>query len=237
MKLILVRHGQSLWNAKNLFTGWEDVGLSERGEKEARIAGQQIKKKGFFPQRAYTSYLKRASDTLEIILETLGKDAPIKRSWKLNERHYGALQGKNKKECRKEFGENQVFQWRRSFEDSPPPINDEENESLRLKLGYKDVSKEEFPKGESLKETQERVMSYFEKEILPHKNERILIVAHGNSLRGLIKHLEKIPDEEISLLDVPTGTPIFYELDEDLKVKKKEIFYSEDKMEELLKNS
>lgn len=220
IKLVLVRHGQSMWNLENRFTGWTDVDLSEQGIKEAKEAGKVLKEKGFEFDVAYTSVLKRANDTLNYILEELDeKDIPIKKSWKLNERHYGALQGLNKDETRAKYGDEQVLLWRRSTDVKPPElsVNDERYPGNDTK--YKELSKDELPTTENLIDTIKRVMDYWNSDIKKdlEDGKRVIIVAHGNSLRGLIKYLDNMTDEEIIKLELQTGNPICYELDDNLK--------------------
>ena len=220
IKLVLVRHGQSIWNLENRFTGWTDVELSEQGIKEAREAGKVLKEKGFEFDIAYTSVLKRANDTLSYILEELGeKDIPIKKSWRLNERHYGALQGLNKDETRQKYGNEQVLLWRRSLNVKPPELSEDDERYPGNDSKYKDLKKEELPKTENLIDTINRVMIYWNQEIKKdlEKGKRVIIVAHGNSLRGLIKYLDNMNDEEIIKLELETGNPICYELDNNLK--------------------
>ena len=220
IKLVLVRHGQSIWNLENRFTGWTDVELSEQGVREAKDAGKVLKDAGFEFDIAYTSVLKRANDTLNYILEEMGEqNIPIKKSWRLNERHYGALQGLNKDETREKYGAEQVLLWRRSTDVKPPElsINDERYPGNDSK--YKKLSKIELPRTENLIDTINRVMVYWnsdiKKDLLDGK--KIIIVAHGNSLRGLIKYLDNMTDEEIIKLEIQTGNPICYELDDNLK--------------------
>ena len=215
IKLVLVRHGESIWNLENKFTGWTDVDLSEKGVLEAHEAGRILKEKGYTFDIAYTSVLKRANKTLDIILEEMNLDIPIHYSWRLNERHYGALQGLNKDETRKVYGEEQVHIWRRSYDVEPPSLDDNDVRFTSEKEKYPEY----LPHTESLKDTIERVVPYFEKEIIPKlkDNKKIIIVAHGNSLRGLIKYLDNISDFDIVSLEIPTGSPIVYELDDNLK--------------------
>ena len=220
IKLVLVRHGQSIWNLENKFTGWTDVELSEQGIKEAKEAGKVLKEKGFEFDIAYTSVLKRANDTLNYILEELGEEnIPIKKSWRLNERHYGALQGLNKDETRQKYGDEQVLLWRRSSDVKPPELSEDDERYPGNDLKYKDLSKEELPKTENLIDTINRVMVYWNSDIKKdlEKEKRVIIVAHGNSLRGLIKYLDNLSDEEIIKLELETGNPICYELDDNLK--------------------
>ena len=216
LKLVLVRHGESIWNLENKFTGWTDVDLSQNGIKEAIEAGKVLKDKGFSFDVAYTSLLKRANRTLELILNELNETSiPVYKSWHLNERHYGALQGLNKAETAQKYGDEQVRIWRRSYDVCPPSLTDNDERYIELKKIYGDNT----PHTECLKDTINRVIPYWEEEILPRlkENEKIIIVAHGNSLRGLIKYLDNISDEEIVNLEIQTGNPICYELDDDLK--------------------
>ncbi|MCI6899706.1 MAG: 2,3-diphosphoglycerate-dependent phosphoglycerate mutase [Tenericutes bacterium] len=220
IKLILVRHGQSVWNLENRFTGWTDVGLSEQGIKEAQEAGKKLKELGYTFDVAYTSYLKRANDTLDYILEELNeKNIPIKYSWRLNERHYGALQGLNKDDTRKKYGEEQVRLWRRSADVRPPALEVTDERYPGNDPKYKNLPKEDIPTTENLLDTVKRVIKYWDTDIKKDllKNKKVIIVAHGNSLRGLIKYLDKLSDEEIMKLEIETGNPICYELDENLK--------------------
>ena len=220
IKLVLVRHGQSMWNLENRFTGWTDVELSEQGIQEAKEAGKVLKEKGFEFDVAYTSVLKRANDTLNFILEELGeKDIPIKKSWRLNERHYGALQGLNKDETRQKYGAEQVLLWRRSTDVKPPELSEDDERYPGNDPKYSELPKEDLPKTENLIDTINRVMVYWDSDIKKDLQEgkRVIIAAHGNSLRGLIKYLDNMTDEEIIKLEIETGNPICYELDDDLK--------------------
>ena len=220
IKLVLVRHGQSMWNLENRFTGWTDVDLSEQGIQEAKEAGKVLKEKGFEFDVAYTSVLKRANDTLDYILEELGeKDIPIKKSWRLNERHYGALQGLNKDETREKYGPEQVLLWRRSTDVKPPELSEDDERYPGNDPKYSGLSKEDLPRTENLIDTINRVMVLWNEEIEKDLKEgkRIIIAAHGNSLRGLIKYLDNMSDEDIIKLELETGNPICYELDDNLK--------------------
>ena len=220
IKLVLVRHGQSIWNLENKFTGWTDVGLSSNGVNEAIEAGKVLKEKGFTFDLAYTSVLKRAEDTLTYILKEMNEeDIEIRRSWKLNERHYGALQGLNKDETRKKYGDEQVLLWRRSATVRPPELELTDPRCPGNDPKYSNLTKEELPRTENLVDTIKRVVEYFKEEIEPElkNNKKIIIVAHGNSLRGLIKYLDNISDEDIISLELETGNPICYELEDDLK--------------------
>ena len=216
IKLVVVRHGQSVWNLENKFTGWTDVDLSDQGINEAKEAGKVLKENGFSFDIAYTSVLKRANHTLDLILEELNeKDIPIYKSWRLNERHYGALQGLNKAETAEKYGDEQVHIWRRSYDVQPPSLTDDDERYLEMK----DMYDEYIPHTECLKDTIERVIPYWESTILPSlkENKKVIIVAHGNSLRGLIKYLDNISDDEIVALEIPTGNPLVYELDDEFR--------------------
>ena len=220
IKLVLVRHGQSMWNLENRFTGWTDVELSEQGIKEAKEAGKVLKEKGFNFDVAYTSVLKRANDTLKYILEELGeKDIPVKKSWRLNERHYGALQGLNKDETKEKYGAEQVLLWRRSTDVRPPELSKEDKRYPGNDPKYSDLKENELPTTENLIDTIKRVMEYWNSDIKKdlETGKRVIIAAHGNSLRGLIKYLDNMTDEEIIKLELQTGNPICYELDDNLK--------------------
>ena len=220
IKLVLVRHGQSMWNLENRFTGWTDVELSEQGIKEAKEAGKVLKEKGFNFDVAYTSVLKRANDTLKYILEELGeKNIPVKRSWRLNERHYGALQGLNKDETKEKYGAEQVLLWRRSTDVRPPELSKEDKRYPGNDPKYSDLKENELPTTENLIDTIKRVMEYWNSDIKKdlETGKRVIIAAHGNSLRGLIKYLDNMTDEEIIKLELQTGNPICYELDDNLK--------------------
>lgn len=221
MKLVLVRHGQSVWNLENRFTGWTDVELSENGIKEAKEAGKLLKENEFTFDVAYTSVLKRANETLNIILKELGEEnIPIHYSWKLNERHYGALQGLNKDDTRKKYGDEQVKIWRRSASVSPPLLNEEDDRYPGRDDKYKDLKKSELPLGECLMDTLKRVIDYYETEIKKSllSGQNVIIAAHGNSLRALIKYLEDISNDDIMNVEIPTGKPYVYELDDNLNI-------------------
>lgn len=220
IKLVLVRHGQSMWNLENRFTGWTDVELSENGIKEAKEAGRVLKQKGFLFDIAFTSVLKRAKDTLTYILKEMGEEnIQVKKSWKLNERHYGALQGLNKDETKKKYGEEQVLLWRRSVDLRPPELDESDPRYPGNDPKYKELKPEELPKTENLIDTIKRVIDYWNKDIEKElrKGKNVIIVAHGNSLRGLIKYLDNMTDDEIMKLEIQTGNPICYELDDNLK--------------------
>lgn len=223
MKLVLLRHGESVWNKENRFTGWTDVDLSENGVKEAENAGKLLKEKGYTFDVSFTSVLKRANKTLEIVLKEMNLDIPVYYSYRLNERHYGALQGLNKDEMRKKFGEEQVHIWRRSYDVRPPELTKEDERYPGNDPKYKDLTPEELPLTECLKDTLERVLPYYNNEIKKHleNKENVLVVAHGNSLRSIIKYLENISDEDIMSVEIPTGVPYVYELDDNLNIKEK----------------
>lgn len=219
-KLVLIRHGESEWNKENRFTGWKDVDLSERGKEEAHAAGKLLKAEGFVFDEAYTSVLKRAIRTLWIILDEMDLMwIPETKSWLLNERHYGALQGLNKAETAAQYGEEQVLIWRRSY-DIPPGLLEETDERwLGKDLRYASIEPGKFPKAEALKQTVERVVPYFQTEIMPKiaTGRRLLIAAHGNSIRALVKYLDAISDNDIIRYNVPTGVPLVYEIGDDMK--------------------
>jgi 2,3-bisphosphoglycerate-dependent phosphoglycerate mutase len=214
-KLVIIRHGESVWNKENIFTGWVDVDLSERGIEEAKRAGETLK--DFTFDLAYTSYLKRAKHTLDIILKELNLNILIKEAWQLNERFYGALQGKNKDQVKEQYGEDQFKLWRRSYDARPPEINRENEFYQGNDEKYKGI---EVPLTESLKDTEGRVLPYLIKEIFPNikQGKKIIISAHGNSIRAIVKILENISGEEIAKIEIPLGIPLVYELDENLKV-------------------
>ena len=220
IKLVLVRHGQSEWNLENRFTGWTDVELTEQGMKEAKEAGIALREQGFHFDLAYTSVLKRAEHTLDLILKEMREEnIEIKRNWRLNERHYGALQGLNKDETKEKYGAEQVLLWRRSTNVRPPELDVTDPRYPGNDPKYKDLTEDELPKTENLIDTIKRVTQYWnsdiEKSLKEGKN--VIIVAHGNSLRGLMKYLDNISDEDIIRLEIQTGNPICYELDDNLK--------------------
>ncbi|MBF0713220.1 2,3-diphosphoglycerate-dependent phosphoglycerate mutase [Gemella sp. GH3] len=221
MKLVLTRHGESQWNLENKFTGWVDVDITDKGRQEAVSGGQKLKDLGFQFDVAYTSYQKRAIKTLNIILEEMGQLwIPVNKSWRLNERHYGALQGLNKAETAEKYGDEQVHIWRRSFDVAPPQVTKEDSNYPGNDVRYANIPENELPTGESLKLTIDRVLPYWKevisKDIKEGKN--VIISAHGNSLRALIKYLLKISDEKILDLNLPTGTPLIFEIDENLNI-------------------
>jgi 2,3-bisphosphoglycerate-dependent phosphoglycerate mutase len=219
-KLVLVRHGQSTWNLENRFTGWTDVDLTDLGRAEAREAGSLLREGGYDFDIAYTSVLKRAIKTLWIVQEEMGLEwIPVIRAWQLNERHYGSLQGLNKTEMAEKFGEAQVKIWRRSYDVPPPPLESNDERHPRFDRRYASLAPEQLPATESLKLTLERVLPYWHSTLAPEikSGRRVLLVAHGNSIRALVKYLDNISDSEITELNIPTGLPLLYELDEDLK--------------------
>jgi 2,3-bisphosphoglycerate-dependent phosphoglycerate mutase len=219
VKLVLLRHGESEWNLANRFTGWTDVALSQKGIQEAHRAGHLLRAAGYVFDEAHTSVLKRAIETLWIAMEELDMMwLPVYRSWRLNERHYGALQGLNKKETAQEFGEEQVHRWRRSYNVRPPVLALDDERHPRFDPRYAHLEPGDLPASESLKDTLDRVLPYWHEVIVPtlKRGRKILISAHGNSLRALVKYLDHISDEEIPTLNIPTGFPLVYELDDDL---------------------
>lgn len=219
-KLVLLRHGESTWNRENRFTGWTDVDLSNKGIEEAEKAGEALKKEGFVFDIAYTSVLKRAIRTLWIVLDKMDLMwIPVKNSWRLNERHYGALQGLNKSETAAKFGDEQVLIWRRSYDIPPPPLEKNDPRNPRNDARYKELSDSQLPLTECLKDTVARFLPYWHETIAPmvRSDKRVVIAAHGNSLRALVKYLDNIPDDKIVGLNIPTGLPLVYELTDDLK--------------------
>mgnify|MGYP004688514943 FL=1 len=220
IKLILVRHGQSTYNKQNRFTGWINAKLTEEGIKEAQQAGKILKKQNYTFDIAYTSVLKRSEDTLKYILKELGEEnIKIKKTYKLNERHYGALQGLNKQKTKEKYGEEQVKLWRRSLTEKPPALTKEDKRYPGNSPKYKNLKEEELPLTESLKDTMKRVVKYYEEEITKElkSNKKVIVVAHGNSLRALVAHLDNMKEKDITNLEIPTGQPICYELDNNLK--------------------
>lgn len=217
--LILLRHGQSDWNRKNLFTGWVDVGLTEQGHEEAHRAGELLVEEGLLPDVLHTSVLRRAITTANTTLDVADRSwIPVKRSWRLNERHYGALQGLDKAATREKYGDEQFMLWRRSFDTPPPPIEDDSEFSQAGDPRYADLG-EEMPRTECLKDVIARMLPYWDAEIVPdlQAGRTVLVAAHGNSLRALVKHLDDVSDEDIVGLNIPTGIPLLYQLDADLR--------------------
>jgi 2,3-bisphosphoglycerate-dependent phosphoglycerate mutase len=214
--LILLRHGESEWNAKNLFTGWVDVPLNDKGRAEGIRAGELLRDNGLLPDVVHTSLLRRAINTAAMALDVADRHwIPVRRSWRLNERHYGALQGKNKKQTLEEYGEEQFMLWRRSFDVPPPPLDDDSEFSQAGLPQYAGLG-DELPRTECLKDVIERFLPYWESSIVPdlRAGQTVLVAAHGNSLRALVKHLDAISDEDIAGLNIPTGMPLVYELDD-----------------------
>jgi 2,3-bisphosphoglycerate-dependent phosphoglycerate mutase len=223
MELILLRHGESEWNAKNLFTGWVDVALSEKGVSEAKRGGELLKEKSLLPDVVHTSLLKRAIHTANYALAEMDRDwIPVRRSWRLNERHYGALQGKDKKATLEQYGEEQFQLWRRSFDVPPPPIEDGDKYSQSSDPRYASLGAD-LPRTECLKDVVDRLIPYLTNEIAAdmRKGLRTLVVAHGNSIRAIVKHIDCISDEEIAQLNIPTGIPLLYQFDDDFEPTKK----------------
>ncbi|HEY0940198.1 MAG TPA: 2,3-diphosphoglycerate-dependent phosphoglycerate mutase [Steroidobacter sp.] len=219
-QLVLLRHGQSTWNLENLFTGWVDVDLTEQGREEARSAGRLLKQEGFEFQQVFTSVLKRAIRTMWIVLDEMDRMwLPVERSWRLNERHYGALQGLNKAETVAKYGADQVKIWRRSYDIPPPALSLDDERHPRFDRRYSTLKPEELPVTESLKTTLDRVLPYWNNRLAPELNagRDVLVVAHGNSLRALVKMLDGMSDAEIVEFNIPTGVPIHYQLDSALK--------------------
>ena len=222
LTLILLRHGESEWNAKNLFTGWVDVRLSSKGEAEAKRGGELLKDRALLPDVLHTSLLRRAIQTANIALDNCDRHwIPVRRSWRLNERHYGALQGKDKKQTLEKYGDEQFKLWRRSYDVPPPPIDDNDPFSQAQDPRYSDLGNE-MPKSECLKDVVHRMMPYWESSIVPdlQAGNKVLVTAHGNSLRALVKHLDGISDSEIAELNIPTGIPLLYTLNKDLRPTK-----------------
>jgi 2,3-bisphosphoglycerate-dependent phosphoglycerate mutase len=219
-KLVLLRHGQSTWNLENRFTGWTDVGLTAQGEAEAHMAARVLEEEGFTFDLAYTSVLKRAIKTLWIVMEDMSLEwMPVYRHWRLNERHYGALQGLNKAEMAVQYGEAQVKIWRRSYDTPPPALEWDDPRHPRFDRRYAELTKDELPPSESLKLTVARMLPYWHQTIAPtvKSGVRVLVAAHGNSLRALVKYLDNVSEADIVELNIPTGIPLVYELDDELK--------------------
>jgi len=219
-KLVLVRHGQSTWNLENRFTGWTDVGLTDLGREEAHDAGRLLREGGYDFDVVYTSVLRRAIKTMWVIMEEMEREwLPVYRAWQLNERHYGALQGLNKAEMAEKFGEAQVKIWRRSYDMPPPALEWDDERHPRFDPRYASLTPEELPATEALKNTLQRVLPYWHSTLSPviKSGKRVLVVAHGNSMRALVKYLDNISDADIPELNIPTGVPLVYELDDDLK--------------------
>ncbi|MCX6281849.1 MAG: 2,3-diphosphoglycerate-dependent phosphoglycerate mutase [Bacteroidetes bacterium] len=222
-KLVLIRHGESIWNKENRFTGWTDVDLSERGIREATEAGQTLKKEGFNFKVAYTSYLTRAIRTLWLIQEQMDSLwIPVYKTWRLNEKHYGNLQGLNKTEMVEKYGDKQVLIWRRSYDVAPPPLPEDDPRHPKHDPRYRDLDPKDIPATEALKNTVERIVPYWKDEMEPNLivHKEILVAAHGNSLRGIVKYLKNISDEDIVGLNLPTGIPYVFEFDDNMSLLK-----------------
>lgn len=222
-KVVLIRHGESVWNLENRFTGWTDVDLTENGVKEAIKAGKLLKAEGFQFEKAYTSYLKRANKTLNTILDQMDLDwIPVEKSWRLNEKHYGMLQGLNKAETAEKYGDEQVLIWRRSYDVPPTPLDPNDPRSASQDPRYAGVPKAFIPQTEALKDTVERILPYWQEVIYPSLvcHDQIIVAAHGNSLRGIIKYLKGISDEDIVSLNLPTAVPYVFEFNDDLELVK-----------------
>lgn len=235
MKLVLLRHGESKWNLENKFTGWTDVELTEKGEAEAKNAGELINNENINIDLVFTSVLKRAINTMNICLSKMDHNNPrIFQDWRLNERHYGSLQGLNKSETAEKYGDDQVLIWRRSYDIKPPELDQDDDRHPRFDKKYENLDSNSLPSSECLKDTVERFLPYWEETISPNvKNgKKVMIVAHGNSLRALVKHLDKISDDKILGLNIPTGTPLVYELDEDLNPLKNYYLGNQDEINE-----
>lgn len=238
MKLVIIRHGQSLWNKENLFTGWTDVRLSDQGIEEAKKGGKLLKEANFDFDIAYTSLLKRAIHTLDYVLDEMDRSwLPVIKDYHLNERHYGALQGLNKAETAKKEGEDQVLLWRRSYDVKPPKLDVSDERAPQNQEQYRGIDKASLPLHESLKTTIERAVPYFEEEIKPRmlNGERVLIVAHGNSIRALVKYFENLSNDEIVGVNIPTGVPLVYEFDDDFNVLSKEYLGDQEKLAKEMK--
>ena len=237
LKLVLLRHGESQWNKENRFTGWTDVDLSEKGIEEASKAGKTLKDNGFVFRVAYTSYLRRAIKTLWLTLEEMDQMwIPVLKTWRLNEKHYGNLQGLNKSETAQKYGEEQVLVWRRSFDVPPAPLSDDDPRNPKYDPRYAALNEKELPLTESLKETIERIVPYWVDEIAPtlKKEKEVLVAAHGNSLRGIIKYLKNMSEEAIIALNLPTAVPYVFEFDDDLNLQKDYFLGDPDEIKKLM---
>lgn len=235
--LILIRHGQSEWNKLNLFTGWKDVDLSEQGKQEASEAGKALLNYKIEPEVCFTSYLKRAIKTLNIVLDTMNLDyLPVYKTWRLNEKHYGQLQGLNKEETAAKYGDEQVLKWRRVFDCRPPALEDNDERNPKNEKRYKNVATGDLPATESLKDCIARCMPYFNEVILPEfkKHDTILIAAHGNSLRGIVKNLKNMSEDEIIKFNIPTGIPYLFTFDENLSLKEDRFLADEEVVKKLM---
>ena len=237
LKLVLLRHGESQWNKENRFTGWTDVDLSEKGIEEASKAGRTLKENGFVFKVAYTSFLRRAIKTLWLTLEEMDQMwIPVYKTWRLNEKHYGNLQGLNKSETAQKYGEEQVLVWRRSYDVPPAPLSDEDPRNPKYDPRYANLTEKELPLTESLKETIERIVPYWLEEIAPtlKKEKEVLVAAHGNSLRGIIKYLKNMSEEAIIALNLPTAVPYVFEFDDALNLQKDYFLGDPDEIKKLM---
>ncbi|MCK5590729.1 MAG: 2,3-diphosphoglycerate-dependent phosphoglycerate mutase [Candidatus Pacebacteria bacterium] len=237
-KLVFLRHGESVWNKENRFTGWTDVDLSERGIKEAHEAGKLLKEEGYIFDIAFSSVLLRATRTLDIILQELGQvDIPVHKTWRLNERHYGALQGLNKRELSEKEGEEQVLIWRRSFDIQPPALTKDDKRFPGNDELYKDVDEKDLPLSESLKDTIDRVLPFWEENVVPElkKGKQVLISGHGSGLRAFKTFLDKMTPEEVANINIPYSVPLVYEFDDDLDVLKSYFLGDAEKIEKVIK--
>lgn len=236
-KVVLIRHGESVWNLENRFTGWTDVDLTENGVQEAVKAGKLLKERGFKFEKAYTSYLKRANKTLNTILDQMDLDwIPVEKSWRLNEKHYGMLQGLNKAETAEKYGDEQVLVWRRSYDVPPAPLDPSDPRSASQDPRYADVPPAFIPQTEALKDTVERILPYWLEVIYPSlaKHDEIIVAAHGNSLRGIIKYLKGISDEDIVSLNLPTAIPYLFEFDDNLNLVNDEFLGDPEEIKKLM---
>lgn len=236
-KVVLIRHGESTWNKENRFTGWTDVDLTETGMAEAVKAGKLLKEKGFQFELAFTSYLKRANKTLNTILDQMDLDwIPVEKSWRLNEKHYGMLQGLNKAETAEKYGEEQVLICRRSYDVPPAPLAEDDPRSPLVDPRYKGVDKKDLPLTEALKDTVERILPYWNDTIFPSlkNHDQIIVAAHGNSLRGIIKHLKNISDEDIVSLNLPTAVPYLFEFDDNMNLVNDEFLGDPEEIKKLM---
>lgn len=236
-KVVLIRHGESTWNKENRFTGWTDVDLTETGMAEAVKAGKLLKEKGFQFELAFTSYLKRANKTLNTILDQMDLDwLPVEKSWRLNEKHYGMLQGLNKAETAEKYGEEQVLVWRRSYDVPPAPLAEDDPRSPLVDPRYKGIDKKDLPLTEALKDTVDRILPYWNDTIFPSlkNHDQIIVAAHGNSLRGIIKHLKNISDEDIVSLNLPTAVPYLFEFDDNFNLVNDEFLGDPEEIKKLM---
>ncbi|MDR1984306.1 MAG: 2,3-diphosphoglycerate-dependent phosphoglycerate mutase [Prevotellaceae bacterium] len=236
-KIVLLRHGESVWNKENRFTGWTDVDLSDAGIKEAQKAGKSLAENGFVFEKAFTSYLKRAVKTLNVVLDQMNLDwIPVEKSWRLNEKHYGMLQGLNKAETAAKYGADQVLIWRRSYDIAPNALAMDDAASPRMDIRYKELNDNEIPLTESLSDTVKRAVPYWQNVIFPElkTHNQIIVVAHGNSLRGIVKYLKNISNEDIVNFNIPTAIPYVFDFDDDLNLKNDYFLGDEDEIKKLM---